>query len=51
MNKKAIFNKYYPAFDIEQVKIADLIYYLGRDKKRIGPGVDNDTFSGYRETI
>jgi len=31
-----ILRKYYPRFDISRISINDLIYYLGRDKKRTG---------------
>lgn len=31
-----IFKKYYPRFDISKISVRDIIYYLKRDKKRIG---------------
>lgn len=33
---ESIFRKYYPRFDIDKVSIDSLVYYLGRDKKRVG---------------
>lgn len=31
-----IFRKYYPQFDISKINVKDIIYYLKRDKKRVG---------------
>ncbi len=31
-----LFQKYYPRFDISKISVKDIIYYLERDKKRIG---------------
>jgi 3-dehydroquinate synthase len=31
-----IFRKYYPKFDVSKINIEDIIYYLKRDKKRVG---------------
>lgn len=31
-----IFRKYYPQFDISKISVKDIIYYLKRDKKRVG---------------
>lgn len=33
---ETILINYYPRFDISKVDINDLVYYLGRDKKRVG---------------
>lgn len=31
-----ILRKYYPRFDINKINAEDIIYYMGRDKKRVG---------------
>jgi len=31
-----IFKKYYPKFNLSKIKIDDILYYLKRDKKRVG---------------
>ena len=31
-----ILEKYYPRFDISKIRVRDIIYYLKRDKKRVG---------------
>lgn len=34
-----LFQKYYPDFDLSKINVKDIIYYLKRDKKRVGEDI------------